>query len=53
MASLSPSLGGRGRGPPCNGAHPEVDAAAGKPLAVVVVVVAGAEVVAAADDPLM
>jgi hypothetical protein len=53
MASLSPPVGGRGRGPPCNGAHPEVDVAAGKPLGVVVVVAAGAEVVAAAGDLLM
>jgi hypothetical protein len=53
MASLSPPIGGRGRGPPCNSAHPEVDAAASKPLGVEVVVAAGAEVVAAADDPLM
>jgi hypothetical protein len=50
MASLSPPVGGRGRGPPCNGAHPEVDAAAGKPLGVVVVVAAGAEVAAATGE---
>jgi hypothetical protein len=53
MASLSPPIGERGRGPPCNGAHPEVDAAAGKPLGVVVVVAAGAEVVAVTGGPLM
>jgi hypothetical protein len=50
MASLSPPVGGQGRGPPCNGAHPEVGAAAGKPLWVVVVVAAGAEVAAAAGE---
>ena len=53
MASLSPPVGGRERGPPCNGAHPEVDAAAGKPLGVEVIVAANAEVVAATGDPLM
>jgi hypothetical protein len=53
MASLSPPVGGRGRGPSCNGAHPGVVATAGKPLGAKVVVAAGAEVVAAAGDPLM
>jgi hypothetical protein len=51
MASLSPPVGGRGRGPPRNGAHPEVVAAAGKPLGAEVVVAAGAEVVAIAGEP--
>jgi hypothetical protein len=50
MASLSPPVGGRGRGPPHHGAHPEVVAAAGKPLGAEVVVVAGAEVVAVAGE---
>jgi hypothetical protein len=53
MASLSTPIGGWGRGPPCNSAHPEVDTVAGKPLGVEVIVAAGAEVVAAAGDPLM
>jgi hypothetical protein len=53
MASLSPPVGGRGRGPFCSGAHPEVVAAAGKPLGAEVVVAAGAEVVAIAGDPSM
>jgi hypothetical protein len=50
MASLPPPVGGQGRGPPRNGAHPEVVAAAGKPLGVEVVVAAGAEVVAVAGE---
>jgi hypothetical protein len=50
MASLSPPVGGRGRGPPRNGTHPGVVAAASKPLGAEVVVVAGAEVVAAAGE---
>jgi hypothetical protein len=45
-ASLSPPVGGRGRGPIRSSAHPEVIAAAGEPLGVEVVVAAGAEVVA-------
>jgi hypothetical protein len=53
MALLSPPVGGRGRGPFRSSAHPEVDAVVGKPLGVEVVVAAGAEVVAAAGDPLM
>jgi hypothetical protein len=50
MASLSPPVGARGRGPPRNGAHPEVVAAAGKSLEPEVVVAAGAEVVAVAGE---
>jgi hypothetical protein len=46
MASLSPPIGGRGRGPIRSSAHPEVIAAAGEPLGAEVVVAAGAEVVA-------
>jgi hypothetical protein len=53
MASLSPPVGGRGRGPPRNGTHPEVVAAAGKPLGAEVVVAAGAEVVAVDGEPLV
>jgi hypothetical protein len=53
MASLSPPVGGRGRGPPCNGAHPGVVATAGKLLGAEVVVAAGAEVVAVAGKPLV
>jgi hypothetical protein len=53
MASLSPPVGGWGRGPSCSGAHPEVVDVAGKPHGADVVVTAGAEVVAAAGDPLM
>jgi hypothetical protein len=51
MALLSPPVGGWGRGPPRNGAHPEVAADAGKPLGAEVVVAAGAEVVAVAGEP--
>jgi hypothetical protein len=51
MASLSPPVGGRGQGPICSGAHPEVIAAAGKPPGAEVIVAADAEVVAAAADP--
>jgi hypothetical protein len=46
MASLSPLVGGRGRGPIRSSAPPEVIAAAGEPLGAEVVVAAGAEVVA-------
>jgi hypothetical protein len=46
MASLSPPVGGRGRGPIRNSAHPEVITAAGEPLGAEVVVAAGVEVVA-------
>jgi hypothetical protein len=46
MASLSPPVGGRGRGPIHSSAHPEVIAAVGEPLGAEVVVAAGAEVVA-------
>ena len=46
MASLSPPVGGRGRGPIRSSAHPEVIAATGEPLGAEVVVAAGAEVVA-------
>jgi hypothetical protein len=46
MASLSPPIGGRGRGPICSSTHPEVTAAAGEPLGAEVIVVAGAEVAA-------
>jgi hypothetical protein len=46
MTSLSPPVGGRGRGPFCSGAHPEVVAAAGKPPGAEVVVAAGVEVIA-------
>jgi hypothetical protein len=53
MASLSPPVGGWGRGPFCNGAHPEVVAAAGKPLGAEVIVATGAEVVAVTGDPSM
>jgi hypothetical protein len=53
LASFSPPIGGWGRGPPCNGAHPEVVTTTGKPLRVEVVVTAGADVVATAGDPLM
>jgi hypothetical protein len=45
VASLSPPVGGRGRGPIRSSAHPEVVAAAGEPLRAEVVVAAGAEVV--------
>jgi hypothetical protein len=51
IASLSPPVRGRGRGPPRNGAHPEVVATAGKPLEAEVDVAAGAEVVAVAGEP--
>jgi hypothetical protein len=51
MALLSPPIGGLGRGPLRNGTHPEVVAAAGKPLGAEVVVAAGAEVVAIAGEP--
>jgi hypothetical protein len=53
MASLSSPVGGQGRGPFHSSSHPEVDAAAGKPLGVEVVVAASAEVIVAAGDPLM
>jgi hypothetical protein len=53
MASLSPPVGGQGRGPSRSGAHPEVVAVAGKPYRAEVVVAAGAEVVAIAGDPSM
>jgi hypothetical protein len=53
MASLSPPVGGWGRGPIRSSAHPEVIAAAGEPLGAEVVVAAGAEVVAVAGDPSM
>jgi hypothetical protein len=53
MASLLPLVGGRGRGPFCSGAHPEVVAVTGKPHGAEVVVAAGAEVVAVAGDPSM
>jgi hypothetical protein len=53
MASQSPPVGGRGRGPILNSAHPEVIAAAGEPPGAEVVVAAGAEVVAVAGDPSM
>jgi hypothetical protein len=53
MASLSPPVGGWGRGPPRNGAHPEVVATTCKPLGAEVVVAAGAEVVAVAGEPLV
>jgi hypothetical protein len=46
MASLSPPVRGRGRGPIRSSTHPEVIAAAGEPLGAEVVVVAGAEEVA-------
>jgi hypothetical protein len=46
IASLSPPVGGRGRGPIRSSAHPEVIPAAGEPLGAEVVVAAGAEVVA-------
>jgi hypothetical protein len=60
MASLSPPVGGRGRGPIRSSAHPEVIAVAGEPHGAEVVVAAGAEVattvranvVAFADEPL-
>jgi hypothetical protein len=44
MASLSPPIGGRGRGPIRSSAHPEVIAAAGEPP--------GVEVVVAADSSM-
>ena len=53
MASLSPPVGGRGRGPIRSSAHPEVIAAAGEPLGAEVVVVADAEVVTVVGDPSM
>jgi hypothetical protein len=53
MASLSSPVGGRGRGPIRTSAHPEVIATAGEPLGAVVVVVAGAEVVAVVGNPSM
>jgi hypothetical protein len=53
MASLSPPVGGWGRGPFRSGAHPEVVAVASKPHGAEVVVVAGAEVVTVAGDPSM
>jgi hypothetical protein len=53
MASLSPPVGGRGRGPIRSSAHPEVIAVASEPLGAEVIVAAGAEVVAFADDPSM
>jgi hypothetical protein len=53
MASLSPPVGGRGRGPFCSGAYPKVVVAAGKPLGAEVVVAAGVEVVAVTGDPSM
>jgi hypothetical protein len=46
VASLSPPVGGQGRGPIHSSAHPEVVTAAGEPLGAEVVVAAGAEVVA-------
>jgi hypothetical protein len=46
MVSLSPPVGGRGRGPIRSSAHPERIAAAGEPLGAEVVVAAGAGVVA-------
>jgi hypothetical protein len=52
MVSLSPPIGGRGRGPSRSGAHPEVVAVAGKPHGAEVVLAASAEVVAVAGDPL-
>jgi hypothetical protein len=45
MASLSPPVGGRGRGPIRSSAHPEVIAATSEPLGAEVIVAAGAEVV--------
>jgi hypothetical protein len=53
MASLSPPVGGRGQGPIRSSAHPEVITAAGEPLGAEVIIAAGAEVVAVADDPSM
>jgi hypothetical protein len=53
MASLSPPVGGRGRGPFRSGAHPEVVVVAGKPHGAEVVVAAGAEMVAVVGDPSM
>jgi hypothetical protein len=53
LASLSPPVGGRGRGPIRSSAHPEVIAAAGEPLGAEVVVVADAEVVTVVGDPSM
>jgi hypothetical protein len=53
MASLSPPVGGRGRGPIRSSAHPEVIAAVGGPLGAEVVVATVAEVVAVAGDPPM
>jgi hypothetical protein len=53
MASLSPPVGGWGRGPIRSSAHPKVIAAAGEPLGAEVVVAAGAEVVVVAGDPSM
>jgi hypothetical protein len=50
---VTPPVGGRGRRPPRNGTHPEVVAAAGKPLGAEVVVAAGAEVVAVVGEPLV
>jgi hypothetical protein len=53
MASSSPPVGGRGRGPFRRGAHPKVVAAAGEPLGAEVIVAADAEVVAVAGGPSM
>jgi hypothetical protein len=53
IASLSPPVGRRGRGPFRNDAHAEMIAAAGEPLGAKVVVAVGAEVVAVAGDPWM
>jgi hypothetical protein len=46
MASLTPPIGGRGRGPIHSSNHPKVTTAAGEPLGAEVVVAADAEVVA-------
>jgi hypothetical protein len=53
MASLPPPVGRRGRGPFRSGARAEAVATAGESLGAEVVVAAGAEVVAVADDPSM
>jgi hypothetical protein len=53
MASLSPPVGGRGRGPIHSSVHPEVIATAGEPPEAEVIVTAGVEVVAVAGDPSM
>jgi hypothetical protein len=50
MASLSPPVGGRGRGPIRSSTHPEVTAAAGEPLGAEVVVAAGVEVDAVVSE---